>query len=52
MVDAAVDVMSCRLVRGRVSILVDDVVWRRCVDEDVNEDHIDVDLGDEVSAMS
>jgi hypothetical protein len=30
---------------------VDDVVRRRRIDEDVDEDHIDVDLGDVVSAM-
>jgi hypothetical protein len=31
---------------------VDNVVWRRqCVDEDVDEYHIDVDLGVDVSAM-
>ena len=31
------------------------ILWtrqRRCVDEDVGEDHIDEDLGDEVSAMT
>ena len=27
-------------------------MWRRCVDEDVGEDHVDEDLGDEVSAMA
>ena len=31
------------------------ILWtrqRRCVDEDVGEDHVDEDLGDEVSAMA
>ena len=31
------------------------ILWtrqRRCVDEDVDEDHVDEDLGDEVSAMA
>jgi hypothetical protein len=30
---------------------VDDVLRRRRIDKDVDEDHVDVDLGDVVSAM-
>jgi hypothetical protein len=55
----SVGIMPCSFtVRGRCSCIlyvhnVDDVVWRQCgVDDDVDEDHGDVDLGDDVSAMS
>ena len=27
------------------------IEWRRCVNDDGDEDHVDEDLGDEVSAM-
>jgi hypothetical protein len=53
MIDAIVGVISpcSNTIRGHMPILVDDVALlrRRCVDEDVDEDHIDIDLGDIVS---
>jgi hypothetical protein len=55
-VDAVIGVVSCHLAvncqRACVHPVGDVVLRRRCADEDVIEDHVDVDLGDEVLRMS
>jgi hypothetical protein len=45
--------VSCHVtLRACVRPVGDVVLRRRCADEDVVEDHVDVDLGDEVLRMS